>query len=89
MLEENINKEEQRWLRSIQNKLRKYISSWKWDCILLTSTQYQIVSTIMSVKNVNQLPLLINERIVDDILKQIELKFKKVKQVYNRNDFNF
>ena len=89
MLDENINKEEQRWLRSIQNKLRKYISSWKWDCILLTSTQYQIVSTIMSVKNVNQLPLLINERIVDDILKQIELKFKKVKQVYNRNDFNF
>lgn len=85
MTEENITKAEQRWLISVQNKLKKYISSWKWDCILLSSTQYEIISTIMSVKNVKQLPLLINERIVDSILKQIEFKFKQVKQASNNN----
>lgn len=73
-----LNKEEQKWLESVQNKLQKYICSPKWDCIVLPSSQYDIISQIMKVKNVNELPVLINERIVDFILNNIKTKFNEL-----------
>ena len=78
LAQEKIHNEEQRWLIAVQNKLKKYISHWKWDCIMLTSSQYDIISQINSVNDVNELPMLINERVVGHILEQIEIKFKQV-----------
>lgn len=84
---DEIYKEEQRWLKSVQKKLKKYISHWKWDCIILTTTQYEIIAQINSVTDVKDLPMLVNERLVDYIIEQIEAKFKQVKQASNTNDF--
>ena len=72
------NNEDQKWLESVQNKLKKYISNPKWDCIVLPSSQYDIISQIMKVKNVEDLPVLINERITDFILENIKTKFSKI-----------
>ena len=86
---DKTHKDEQRWLLGVQKRLKKYISHWKWDCILLSSTQYDIISKIMSVNDVNELPMMINERIVTQLFEQIDFKFKQVKQAHNRSDFNF
>ena len=47
---------------------------------MLTTTQYEIIAQINSVIDVKDLPMLINERVVNHIFEQIELKFKNVKQ---------
>ena len=74
----STNNEEQKWLKNVQNKLKKYISNPKWDCIVLPSSQYDIISQIMKVQNVEDLPVLINEKITDFILENIKTKFKEI-----------
>lgn len=74
----STSNEEQKWLESVKKKLKNYISSPKWDCIILPSSQYEIISQIMETKNVADLPILINERITDFILENIKTKFKEI-----------
>lgn len=71
-------KEEQKWLKSIQKQLQKYISSWKWDCIELDDTDYSLINTIMNAKTPKDLPVLLNERLVDYILNKIKNKFSNI-----------
>ena len=71
-------KEEQKWLMSIQKKFKKFISNPKWDSLSLTNTEWDIVMRIMNTNEVEDLPILINERIVDHILTKISNQFKNM-----------
>lgn len=75
-----MKSDEQKWLESVQNKLKKYISSPYWDDIYISNTYLDIIMQIMNTTNVNKLPLLINERLTEDILKDIQTKITKVKK---------
>lgn len=73
------HKEEQKWLMSIQKKFKKFISNPKWDSLSLTNTEWDIVMRIMNTNDVEDLPILINERIVDHILTKISNQFKNIR----------
>lgn len=74
--EEKYQKEELCWLKSIQKKFMKYISNPNWDNLTLTETEINIVTFIMNAKTPNELPLLVNERLVDHILEKIKNQLK-------------
>ena len=70
---------EQKWLEAVQKKLKKYISSPYWDSIYISNVYLDIITQIMNTTNVKLLSPLINERITDDILKDIQTKLNKAK----------
>ena len=74
--EERDKKEENRWLKTIQNKFMKLISDPRWDSVDLTNTELSIVTLIMRAKTANDLPVLVNERIVDHIMEKVRHQFK-------------
>ena len=76
--EEKEKREEYRWLKSIQNKFGKLISDLRWDSITLTETEMSVVTFVMNAKTVDDLPLLINERLVDHIIEKVKTQFKKL-----------
>ena len=77
--EEKDKQEEQCWFINVQKKLRKRIANPKWDSLNLTSAEWDTVIFIAKATNVNELPLLINERITDRLLKKIDTQFKQMK----------
>ena len=79
--------EDQKWLRSVQNKFKRLISSEKWDCIELSILKLDIVTHIMNCKSVKELSPSINDRIVDQLLSSIRDKFSKVKFSNNEREF--
>ena len=74
--EEKEKREENRWLKSIQNKFMKLISDLRWDSISLTETEMSIVAFVMNAKTADDLPVLINERLVDHIIEKVKNQFK-------------
>ncbi len=76
--EENEKKEEERWLKSIQNKFKKFISDLRWDSLSLTDTEMSIVTFVMNAKSVDELPILINELLIDHIFEKIKNQFKNL-----------
>ena len=72
--------EEQKWLESVQKKLKKYILSPYWDSISLSDVYMGIINLIMQAKNVKELSPLINERITDQILNKIATEIQKAKR---------
>ena len=73
------DREEQLWFKSIQNKLKRRIANPRWDSLSLTTTEWDIIMFIAKAKSVNDLPLLINERITDNLLNKIDNQFKQMK----------
>ena len=78
MTEEEKYQEEQCWLKYIQKKFMKYISNPNWDNLTLTETEINIVTFIMNAKTPNELPLLVDERLVDHILEKIKNQLKNI-----------
>lgn len=74
--EEKERREENRWLKSIQNKFKKLISDLRWDSLKLTDTELSVITFVMNAKNSNDLPILVNERLVDYILDKIKKQLK-------------
>ena len=72
-------KEEQLWFKNIKNKLQRRISNPKWDSLKLTKIEWDTIIFITQAKTVNELPLLINERMVDSLLQKIDNQFKQMK----------
>lgn len=71
---------EQRWLVSVQTKLKKYISSPYWDDIHLSKLQFDLVYTIMNTDDVKMLSPSINERITDVLVQSIAEKIDYAKK---------
>lgn len=72
-------KEEQRWLKSNQRKFMKLISDCRWDCVELTDTEYLVVQYVMNAKTPNDLPILVDERLVNHILEKVKNQFSQMK----------
>lgn len=72
-------KEEQLWFKSVKNKLQRRISNPKWDSLNLTKIEWDSIIFIVQAKTVNDLPILLNERMTENILKKIDLQFKQMK----------
>ena len=79
-----MSKQEELWLKQVQNKLAKLISNPKWDCIELSNLQLDLVSHIMKAESVKTLSPSINERVTDMLIDTIKEKFKQVKFVKNK-----
>ena len=77
--EEKDRNEEQKWLNSVKKKFMKYISNLNWDNIKLTDTELTIVTFIMNAKTPDDLPILVNERIVDHILEKVKNQLNNLK----------
>lgn len=71
-------KEEQLWLNSIQKKFFKYISNPNWDNLKLTETEVSVITFITNAKTPNDLPILVDERLVDYILNKIKNQLKNI-----------
>ena len=71
-------KEELDWLNSIQKKFKKLISDCRWDCVELTETEYLVVKYVMNAKTPNDLPILVDERLVNYIMEKVKNKFAKI-----------
>ena len=72
-------KEEQKWLNSIQKKFKKLISDLRWDCVKLTETEYLIVEYVMNAKTPNDLPVLVDERLVNHVMEKVKIQFLKMR----------
>lgn len=72
--------EDDKWLKKVQNKLKRYISNPIWDCIELSDLNYSIIERIMNANKAKDLPYVINERLVDNLLETIDVKFKEIKK---------
>ena len=72
-------KEEDSWFKSVQNKLRKRITNPMWDSLNLTKIEWDSVIFLAKAKTVNDLPVLLNERMVENLLKKIDIQFKQMK----------
>jgi len=77
--EEKDKKEEQLWFKKLQSKLKKRIANPKWDNLSLTKVEWDTVLFIMRATTVDELPLLINERMTDSLLNKIDNQFKQMK----------
>ena len=77
--EEREKREENRWLKSVQNKFKKLISDLRWDSLELSDTEYMVVTYIMNAKDSNDLPVLVDERLVDFVLENVRTKMKSIK----------
>ena len=73
-------KEEQKWLESVQNKLKKYICGPYWDDVCLSNVEYDIIKHIMNTQSVKTLSPSINERITDMIFDNIKKQINKLSQ---------
>lgn len=71
--------EEERWLKTIQKQFQKLIADLRWDSITLTDTEMSIVTYVMNAKNVCDLPVLVNERLIDYIMEKVKNQFKNFK----------
>lgn len=72
-------KEEERWFKNIKKKLQKRISNPKWDSLSLTKIEWDSVIFIAQAKNVKELPVLLNERMVENLLNKIDLQFNQMR----------
>ena len=72
-------KEEQQWLNSIQRKFKKLISDLRWDCVDLTETEYLIVKYVMNAKTPNDLPILVDERLINHVITKVKTQFSKLR----------
>lgn len=72
-------KEENLWFKNVKIKLQRRIANPKWDSLNLTKLEWDIVMFIANAKNINDLPLLLNERIVDGLFNKIDNQFKQMK----------
>lgn len=70
---------DQIWLNSIKKQLTKYISNPKWDYVNLSDFNLSIITQIMNCNDINQLSLLIDERLVNSIFETIKKSFSKIK----------
>ena len=77
--EEKEKKEEQRWLNSVKKKFMLYISNINWDNIKLTDTEISIVTFVMNAETPDDLPILVNERIVDYVLDKVRNQLNSLK----------
>ena len=77
--QEKEQKEEQLWFKNVQKKLKRRIASPKWDSLLLTTIEWDIVFLLTRANNVNSLPILINERVTDNLFNKIDSQFKQMK----------
>ena len=71
-------KEELNWLKSIQKKFKKLIADCRWDCVELTETEYLIVKYVMNAKTPYDLPILVDERLVNHVIEKVKNKFSKI-----------
>lgn len=71
--------EEQKWLKDVQRRLKKYISSPYWDDIKISDAYMSIVIQIMQTTNVKKLSPSINERITDQIFRRIKEEMQRLK----------
>ena len=74
--EEKDKQEENRWLKSTQKKFKKLISDLRWDSLNLTETEMSIVTFVMNAKAAEDLPVLINERLIEYVFEKIKKQFK-------------
>lgn len=72
-------REEERWFKSIQKQFQKLIADLRWDSVILTDTELSIVTCVMNAKNVGDLPILVNERLIDYIIEKVKNQFKNFK----------
>ena len=72
-------KEEKLWFKNVKIKLQRRIANPKWDSLNLTKLEWDSVIFIAKAKTVNDLPLLLNERIVDGLFNKIDNQFKQMK----------
>lgn len=72
-------KEEQQWFTNLKRKLQRRIANPKWDSLSLTKIEWDTILFITKAKNVNELPVLINERVTDNLLNKIDNQFKQMK----------
>ena len=72
-------KEEECWFKNIKKKLQKRISNPKWDSLSLTKIEWDSVIFIAQAKNVKELPVLLNERMVENLLNKIDLQFNQIR----------
>ena len=72
-------KEEQLWFKNVKAKLQRRIANSKWDSLHLSNMEWDTIMFIVKSKNVNELPLLLNERIIDNLFKKIDTQFKQMK----------
>ena len=79
MQEDKEKREEQLWFKSVQEKLKRRIANPKWDSLSLTKIEWDTVLFIAQAKSVGELPILINERVTDDLFKKIDCQFKQMK----------
>lgn len=77
--EEKEKKEEQRWLNSVKKKFMRYISNINWDNIKLTDTEISIVTFVMNAETPDDLPILVNERIVTHVLDKVRNQLNSLK----------
>ena len=73
------DKEEQLWFKRIKSKLQKRIANPNWDNLQLTTIEWDSIMFITKANTVNELPLLLNERLVDNLLNKIDKQFKQMK----------
>ena len=72
--------QDDKWLKKVQNKLKRYISNPMWDCIELSDLNYSIIMHIMNANKAKDLPYVINESLVNNLLKTIDDKFRETKR---------
>lgn len=72
-------REEQLWFTNVKRKLSRRIANPKWDCLSLTKIEWDTILFITNAKNVNELPILINERVTDSLFNKIDNQFKQMK----------
>ena len=78
-MEENVFKEEKLWFNNVKMKLARRIAKPEWDSLKLTNIEWDTVIFISKAKTINELPILINERMVDNLLTKIDFQFKQMK----------
>ena len=76
--EERDQLEENRWLKTIQKTFKKMISDYRWDLLDLTDTEMNIITYVMNAENAGELPVLVDERLVDYIIEKIKKQLKNL-----------
>lgn len=75
----NEEKEEERWFKQVQTKLKRRIANPKWDNLSLTKLEWDSVIFIAQATTVNDLPILLNERMIENLFFKIDTQFKQMK----------
>ena len=77
------DKSDEKWLKSIQQRLKKYISSPYWDDISISDTHFNIITHIMNANSIKELSPSINERVTDSIFERIKQEIKRCSKKSN------